>query len=280
MSRFVVGIPTVRRAHDYVERTVTALLDQAGPGITSCTFLLLNAEQPPEAHQAVARIRSRHAAAIGSGRLRIIDAPAHTIDVAPVEWELPLQTRWRAKQALDCAVLMEAARPLGDYYLHVEDDVLPCDAWAERVDAFTREQEPRDDWTSLAFYCCLPFPHRGAFDLPQFRGLIGLLFRMRDVGGLAAYLRQHYRDGPVDHLVRDYLVERQGTLRVHQPSLFEHVGFRSSLTLRVQSDRAWVWAGDRHALARFLRRARRSVHVRLLWTRQRLERAGLLRRPD
>lgn len=270
MSRFVVGIPSVRRRRDYVERTIAALLANAGPAIDSCTFVLLNAEQPPSAHRAIDRIRARHARDLAAGRLRIVDAPRHAIEVAEVEWELPLQTRWRAKQVLDCVALMEAARPLGEFYLHLEDDIAPCANWVDGIEAFVHEQESRTDWASLAFYCCLPFPHRSAFDLPQFRGFIGLLFRMREVEPLTAYLRRRYRDEPVDHLVRDYLMEQQGTLRVHQPSLFEHVGYRSSLPLRVQSNRAWWWAGDRNAAQRFVRRARRSLHVRWLWLRQAL----------
>ena len=264
-NRLVVGIPTVAREQAYVHKTVKLLLCRGGTALGDrARIVLMNAHTPPEAHSDVEVIRARHREAVARGALQIVTAPACSMGATdPRRDEAPVAA-WQVKQVLDAAALMEYCAPLGLYYLHLEDDIVPGPGWLSRVLDFVEEEERVGGWHALAFYSAMPMEHRAAVELHRFWGHIGVLFRTSDLPSLVADLRRRRFEAPVDHLVIKHL-ERHGLeLRAHVPSLFEHVGFQSSNPARVQSDRAWRWSGDRTPVHRVLRRVARSLHVRFL----------------
>lgn len=265
-TRLVVGIPTVARSRDYVGDTVKLLLDRGGPALGDrAHIVVMNAEDPPEAHRAVSVILSEHGEAIARGVLRLTTVPERDL-AAPPAGRGPATDvgDWQRKQVLHASALMESCAAMGSHYLHLEDDVVPAPDYLDRVLDFLEAQERVGGWHALGFYSSNPVTHGGAIDLGEFWGFIGVLFRTRDLPPLTAELRRRYDEGPIDHLVRRYLHEHRFELRAHVPSLFEHVGFRSSLPTKIQSDRSWRFAGDRTSLHRILRLLHRSLRVRWL----------------
>jgi N-Acetylglucosaminyltransferase-IV (GnT-IV) conserved region len=266
--QLVVGIPTVARKRGYVARTVDLLLSRAGTeSLDRVRFVVMNAQVPPEAHEGVDAIRERHRSAIARGVLQVIEAPLHPPESAQQSRALPAETSWKRKQVLDAAAIMELCAPAGSYYLHLEDDVEPAMGYLSEIMDFIEEEERTGGWHALAFYTASPARHRGPVDPSRFWGFIGVLFRTSELPDLIAEFRRRRLEAPVDTLLTDYLAARELELRAHVPSLFEHVGFHSSLPSRVQSFRAWRWAGDRTPIHRFFRRCKRSLHVRWLWWR-------------
>ena len=260
----VIGIPSVVRKRDYVEKTVDLLLSRGGAALGDrARVVLMNMEAPPEAHRAVDSIRTRHSAAIARGILRVVAAEYPPADAQGTR-ESSAEIKWRTKQVVDAAALMEFCAPLGTHYLHLEDDILPAPEYLTRILDFVEAEEQAGGWHALAFYCPTPAEHRRAIDPDQFWGLIGVLVRTSDLRGLVEELRRRKDVASVDNIFTSYLAARKLELRAHVPSLFEHVGFQSSLPTRVQSNRAWRWAGDRTRVHYFLRRIRRSLHVRWL----------------
>lgn len=232
-------------------------------------LVLMNAEAPPEAHGAVNSIRQRHRSAIARGVLHVTKVPTDRHAVTSGSRDSAREVQWKKKQVLDAAALMESCVGMGTHYLHLEDDVVPAPGYLARILDFVEEEERAGGWHALTFYSASPVAHRGAVDLKRFWGFIGVLFRTSDLPALVAELRRRSDEAPVDTLLTDYLEAGGLELRAHTPSLFEHVGFHSSLPTRVQSFRAWSWAGDRTPAHRFLRLFRRSLHVRWLWWRSR-----------
>lgn len=274
--RLVIGVPTVRRKRDYVEKTVGLLLSRMGDTRPhQVVIVLLNAEQPAEAHRAVSSIKTRHRAAMAQGLLMVIDAPAITggehipRQGRPGPDGSPSPDQWRAKQVRDAAELMKRCAPLGTHYLHLEDDIHPAPGYAEQIVRCIETARAAGEWRHLVFYSAEPVEHLTPVDLSNYIGAIGLLFRSEDTVRLARALEQRANEGPVDALIGRYLAERGDQLFVHSPPLFEHVGFYSSLPAHIQSNRAWRWAGDRTRLHFLLRRIQRSLHVRWLRFRHR-----------
>lgn len=268
--RLVIGIPTVARGRDYVEKTVDLLLCRGGAALDDrARLVLMNAEAPADAHRAVDSIRNRQSSAIARGILTVISVTDHRPAVAAEPREAPTVIPWSTKQVLDAAALMEHCAPLGTHYIHLEDDILPAPGYLTRILEFVEAEERAGGWYALAFYCPTPTVHRRAINPERFWGLIGVLFRTSDLRDLVEELRRRKDEAPVDNIFTDYLAARRLELRAHVPSLFEHVGFQSSLPSRVQSNRAWRWAGDRTAAHRFLRLLRRSIEVRWLQWRAR-----------
>lgn len=263
----VVGLPTVARPRDYVERTVGLLLSRGTEelALRRARIVLLNAEEPPEAHRAVETIRQRFGPELERGSLEIVSLPISALPATgPVqEGSAPVEI-WQRRQVLHAAALMEYCAPLGSHYLHLEDDVIPAPGYLTRVLRFLDEEGRSGGWHSLAFYSPNPTVHRHSIDPGEFWGFIGILLRSSDLPPLVAEMRRRSGEAPVDLVFTHYLARRGLELRAHSPSLFEHIGLQSSFPGHIQTNRAWRWRGDRTPGGRFLRRVGRGIRVRWL----------------
>jgi alpha-1,3-mannosylglycoprotein beta-1,4-N-acetylglucosaminyltransferase C len=128
---------------------------------------------------------------------------------------------WRAKQVIDFSFLFSYAYPLGDYYLVVEDDVLASEQYITAIREFIVSRKEKR-WIALQF--------------TGFLG-IGLLFRTKDLPKLNQLLWMFYQDQPVDMLMREFIsiqIPETNVIVRRIPSLFQHIGVKSSLPNKVQ----------------------------------------------
>lgn len=118
------------------------------------------------------------------------------------------RVRWRSKQNMDYAALMEFAVPLSTYYMQLEDDVLAAPNYHQHIRDFV-DSHTRQDWAGLEVS-----PH----------GFIGKLFKNNDLPKLVTVLRTFYLEQPCDFLVSHFyklmvqkaVIRRRGTLFFHQ----------------------------------------------------------------
>eukprot|EP01012_Entosiphon_sulcatum_P018086 TRINITY_DN22832_c0_g1_i1.p1 TRINITY_DN22832_c0_g1~~TRINITY_DN22832_c0_g1_i1.p1 ORF type:complete len:147 (-),score=14.87 TRINITY_DN22832_c0_g1_i1:2-442(-) len=116
-----------------------------------------------------------------------------------------------------------------DFYLHLEDDVQACPDWPRLIHNWLHSaMHNRSDWTALAFYSPWPGPDRSAIPLSDFFGNIGLLFRVADVQTIVNFLRRNFDEAPLDWLLVDIMTKLRGRIVAHHPSVFQHLGRRSS----------------------------------------------------
>ena len=151
------------------------------------------------------------------------------------------RVRWRAKQSLDFAFLMEYCRYFGEFYVQMEDDIAVSPRYLTDMVWWLREYfYRRGDWLTLSYYTSESYKDRQEYSPKQFYGFIGHLIRTEDLGKLAAFIRKNYDESPVDWLMADYIMKVVPTrkLYAHSPSLFQHVGLISSLQGKMQLLRA------------------------------------------
>ncbi|KAK9398851.1 alpha-C3-mannosyl-glycoprotein 4-beta-N-acetylglucosaminyltransferase-like MGAT4D [Crotalus adamanteus] len=144
-----------------------------------------------------------------------------------------IKRRWRTKQNLDYSFLMMYAQQKGMYYLQLEDDIVANPRYLYTINDFI-EQKISQEWIVLEF---------------SQLGFIGKLFRCKDLPLIVEFFLMFYKDKPIDWLL-DHLISvkvcnpekngkdcesRKSNLRIrYKPSLFQHVGFHSSLAGKTQ----------------------------------------------
>jgi hypothetical protein len=116
---------------------------------------------------------------------------------------------WRTKQNYDFGEAFRLSAAMGDYYMHVEDDVIACRDWDLYV---FQEMERRPSW--------------GVLRMAQ-GGAIGFVFRARDLPAAREALVAHGRTKPADWIIEEH-VARHGLVRPRY-SVFQHVGRHRSL---------------------------------------------------
>ncbi|XP_039194853.1 alpha-1,3-mannosyl-glycoprotein 4-beta-N-acetylglucosaminyltransferase-like protein MGAT4D isoform X6 [Crotalus tigris] len=143
------------------------------------------------------------------------------------------RVRWRTKQNLDYSFLMMYAQQKGMYYLQLEDDIVANPRYLYTINDFI-EQKISQEWIVLEF---------------SQLGFIGKLFRCKDLPLIVEFFLMFYKDKPIDWLL-EHLISvkvcnpekngkdcesRKSNLRIrYKPSLFQHVGFHSSLAGKTQ----------------------------------------------
>lgn len=197
-------------------------------------IIIFNGEPGTEHREEVAAALSRHADLAGVGALTV----QHRAD-AVESGESGGEAEWKRRQVQHCAALMDACREGGDYYLHLEDDVIAAPGYLHKIELRVREhQKTQRRWAILSFYNSFPITDGVYFSeyhlTRRYFGLIGQLFRTRDLASLTEYLREHQTDGPVDTLVGRWALATGGTVIGHSPSLFQHVGVLSSYCNEIQ----------------------------------------------
>ena len=147
-ARLVIGIPTVPRPRPHLFETIDSILRGIPPGARDRVVLVVyNAAAPPEAHALARALPARHAAEVDAGRLRVLENPDGHAALAGIEarcppGERPDYFRWRCKLVLDFSRLVSFASALGDYYLHVEDDMLAAPDFLQKLEGWFDRHRP------------------------------------------------------------------------------------------------------------------------------------------
>ena len=240
----VIGIPSVRRSTDYLLSTLQSLWQQTCPSEkTKFRVVVFNAEVPASRHTEALAIPERFAESVNSGAIDVISRAESHPELAALDGarttlgdSVP-RYRWRAKQVLDAAYLMEYCAGLAPYYLHLEDDVLAARGcidrlltWMARRPMFGPPFMRRTDWLMLA----VAPPFRVRWDAARvpahaYGGFVGHLFQSADLPALAAALRRRFDHKPLDWLVGEYAAEQGRPIFAARRALFQHIGDVSSL---------------------------------------------------
>lgn len=240
----VIGIPSVERSTNYLLSTLRSLWERTSAEEKArFRVVVFNADVPSEKNSEANAIGETFPEAVEAGTIEVISRERLYPELEGVErsssdlGDSPERVRWRSKQVLDAAWLMESCAPRGRWYLHLEDDVEAADGfvelifeWLEKERAFGGPFARRTDWLMVSFAT----PFRVRWDgrrIPprQYGGFVGHLFRSAELPGLAGFLRANFAREPLDWLVGRYAEETGRDVRGARRALFQHVGEVSSL---------------------------------------------------
>lgn len=236
----VVGIPSVKREKgSYLLDTLQSLLDNLSPAEENdIVIVVMLAEMSDMAwcNETINRIKARFSPQINAGMVEIIVPKAELYpDLEKLKLTLgdPLtRVKWRSKQTLDFAYLMNYAMDKALYYLQLEDDVVTKPNYVSSIKKCI-SQKLTKKWIMLEF---------------SYLGFIGKLFKTQDLPTLVNFFVSFYDTKPVDWLLSNFVLVMactQGTEKScgksvrnvsirFKPSLFQHIGTHSSLSGKVQ----------------------------------------------
>lgn len=125
----------------------------------------------------------------------------------------PQRIFWRSKQNVDFAFLMCYCHGLSQYYLHLEDDVLPAPSFYPKLRDFI--SSVKTTWPMLD---------------ASFMGHVAKIYHANDLENLATYFYLMYDEMPVDWLIIFWRqIKHDGHYLSFPPaSLFQHIGSHSS----------------------------------------------------
>lgn len=261
-NRYVIGIPTVARRRGYLAETVASVLSAMNAGDLKRTrIVIFNGDNPPESNAEIHALSTRYAEHCACGTLRI----EHRREPVVLE-DCDEKTLWWRKQTLDGAALLEHCQSWGDYYLHLEDDIVARPGFLEVIDSkLEAHRAAGERWAILSFYNSFPVSdgaHYSEYRLTRkYFGFIGQLFQMKDVPLLGRYLRANYTEAPIDVLVARWALSNGRAVIGHAPSLFQHVGVISSFQGRIQLWDSPQFNDDRHAFKARMRVALEDLRV-------------------
>lgn len=164
--------------------------------------------------QEISRKFAHH---VMAGRLLVVHTPEEyypTLDGLKRNYNDPEdRVRFRSKQNVDYAYMLNFCANLSRYYIMLEDDVRCSKNFLTALKKVITSREG-SYWVTLEF---------------SKLGYIGKLYQSKDLPRLAHFLLMFYQEMPCDWLFthfRDLLVQRD-VIRF-KPSLFQHVGYYSS----------------------------------------------------
>lgn len=229
-------------------------------------IVLLNADPQPQNHREFNRIKKVFKNLVNTGFLKML---ADSGELPSTEKKQPtasscssIKQQWLSKQALDCARLMNYCRHLGDYYLHLEDDIITTKGFLSAVERRLQQHLSRQtSWMILSFYNSYSLKDNTQLTEYQlsreYFGFIGQLIRCDDLPRIADYIRDNHDQQPIDALVNQYVLETGGKVYVHSPSFFQHIGIISSFEGRIQ-----LWSSIDFPERCWTRMKRYSKHLR------------------
>lgn len=282
-SKLVIGIPTVHRPRNYLLDTITRVVSGMPASVDRVEVVVFNADAVPERHTQFHALAKRYAALVNIGTLTLITptTPQRPFASSTVAAERRRTLgdeywMWEAKLVLDAAQLMEECRHRGDYYLHLEDDVIAVDHFYDRlIEWFDNRFSRRDDWTAL----CLAPPGRlddGApLPLQMLNSTAALMFRARELDRLVPYFREIHGQLPLDRGLAQWLEARGATMLVSTPALVQHIGRLSSRTGVFRDHESATFPESRFARSRRHVRELRDVLItspHLFWRLLRMRR--------
>ena len=126
-------------------------------------------------------------------------------------------------QVVDFALMFLYAPNVSRYYIQIEDDIRCAKGFVQSIERFL---------TSLAV-------HQRNWTLVDFStlGFIGKLLRSSDLRTFAQFLLLFYQEQPVDFLINMFRMSMvQPDVILCRPTLFQHVGLKSSLRVKDAKD--------------------------------------------
>ncbi|XP_075061423.1 alpha-1,3-mannosyl-glycoprotein 4-beta-N-acetylglucosaminyltransferase C [Mixophyes fleayi] len=164
--------------------------------------------------QDISRKFSHH---IIAGRLAIIHTPVQfypVLEGLKRNYNDPdARVKFRSKQNVDYAFLLNFCANLSDYYLMLEDDVRCSKNFLTAIKKVINSRKG-SNWVTLEF---------------SKLGYIGKLYHTHDLLRLAHFLLMFYQEMPCDWLLIHFrgLLAQKEAIRF-KPSLFQHMGYYSS----------------------------------------------------
>ncbi|XP_076454614.1 alpha-1,6-mannosyl-glycoprotein 4-beta-N-acetylglucosaminyltransferase-like [Babylonia areolata] len=241
-----LGIPTLKRPKgDYFFSTLASLLQQSTPAQQlNMTLVILLADRDPDTNLlTLASIKARYRKELSEGLMLVVSAPdtEHIFRAPNLKRTFNdslERVRWRSKQNLDYAALMEFSTNLSTYYLQIEDDVTAAPNYVQHIQVFVQSNQRRH-WAGLEV--C---PH----------GFIGKLFRSSDLPKLVAVLRTFYLEQPCDFLIHHFyhlmlqtkVIRRGGNLFFHQGKFSSLANVTRKTDHRTSMLRAWAPVVKKH----------------------------------
>lgn len=242
--RMVVGMPTVKRdGVSYLRDTMRLLVERLKRDLWKEVLIIVYPAEIEDASFApsiATQLRADLPEAFEAGLITMLmpDPTLYpTLDGVHDNFgDPPLRVKWRSKQNIDYAILMDFATGKGRYYLQLEDDVVPDVGWYDSVVAFIESQrscyQPKTpQGRHVAAKCAREWAM-----LQVSVGAIGCIFRDSDVPKVATFYRLMYDEQPVDWLNDRFIQLRGQDKRIsRQSSLFKHIGLHSSLKGKIQT---------------------------------------------
>lgn len=240
-ATLVFGLPTVKRPlQSYLVATLTNLINHMTDAEKQeSVIVVFIAETDLEyVRSECKRLEEKFAAEIESGLLEVISPPRQYYPdlehLSATFGDKPERVKWRTKQNLDFAYLMNYCQDKGLYYMQLEDDIISRQGYVSTIkDYVTRKTREQHDWYLIEF-CSL--------------GFIGKLFKARDLKYFIFYFVMFREVKPCDWLIIDIANTKycaflpkfdcKKAINKHwlkyDQSLFQHVGLHSSLKGKVQ----------------------------------------------
>lgn len=225
-KRFLtLGIPTVRRVDDeYIMDTIESLVNNTRPEELKDIYIVIFLADFNETwiEDISRRLNKSYPQLISSETLVVIRSwksfyPSlenlnHTYN------DNYNKRKWRSKQNVDYAFIFLYCQHLSTYYMQMEDDIYTIPNYLDVV---------KDYISTMNFpWTCLEFSELG---------FIGKLYHSYDLEKLAKMVLLFYEEQPCDftYLYFNTLM-LQFQRYIHRPTIFQHVGLKSSLPGKVQ----------------------------------------------
>lgn len=217
-----IAIPSIRRANGlkYLTETISSLMKKmTAVEKTEVVIVVLLADFDREYNtKAVDELHEMFSPELGDGLLRIVQAPKSFYpgleNLKRNFRDSARRVKWRSKQVIDFSFMFLYSRNISDYYIQLEDDVIPADGYISQIRDFIQRNSNKQ-WAMLEF---------------SELGFIGKLVRSIDLEKMAKYMMIFYDEQPIDWLIRyfkDSMTQHKIILR--KPTLFQHMGLVSSL---------------------------------------------------
>ena len=244
IASIVFGVPHIRRAkQSYLQLTLYFLFKNLEPSDLNDTLIIVFiAETDSDYVKNITKMIGHHFKDyIASGVLTVISpAKSYYPDFEKLYKKETLgdpikRVHWRTKQNLDFSYLMMYAYSRGDYYVQLEDDVISAPDYVTHIKkCITDLKNNNTEWFAIKF-CRL--------------GFIGQTLKCRDLPQLITFLLIFHEDQPSDWLLDDLIQVRtcrkdkdikdcrnrkDSIWRTYPNSLFQHIGYHSSLDGKVQ----------------------------------------------
>ncbi|XP_022304213.1 alpha-1,3-mannosyl-glycoprotein 4-beta-N-acetylglucosaminyltransferase C-like isoform X1 [Crassostrea virginica] len=221
-----IGIPTIRRIGDeYIMGTIRSIVNNTKAEELNEIYLVIFLADFNETWTAdiIKRMNETFSELISAGTLVVIRS-----------WETfypPLkklkntynhsyaQRKWRSKQNVDYAFLFLYSKLLSNYYIQMEDDIYTLPGYFQAIKDYISKVQ--SEWT------CIEFSELG---------FIGKLYHSYDLEKLAKMVLLFYEEQPCDFTYLYFNIQMLQFRRIiRRPTIFQHVGLKSSLPGKIQS---------------------------------------------
>ncbi len=221
-----VGVPTIVRPEvgfTYLTITLNSLIKWASlKDRDDINIVILLADLLPVNRMFIKQyIQATYSQFLATGFVQVIEIPPGAypplVGLKRNFGDSDIRVTWRSKQAIDFSFLFYYSRNISDYYIQLEDDVVAAPAYFLKTKRFIEHQQK--PWAVIKL-CEL--------------GFIGKLFQNIHLEKLAMFFYVFYADQPVDWLYEHFaeLVSGSRNIPKIKPSLFQHIGDRSSLSIK------------------------------------------------